>query len=144
MNFPACVCGKCGRPAGLGAVIEDWLIAKRTVNNVERYMIRCPDCKTTYAKKQAGVPSGTSTSRIESQLARGWQAIIAQGIVIVAQQVDAGFRLEERHHGVTTSATELKTVDSLIDCMRRYEPDFRRWRLCPVAATSSNGGSHRG
>jgi DNA-directed RNA polymerase subunit RPC12/RpoP len=45
------VCSRCGRQAKAADAFGNWLIAKRRGKTT--LIIRCPDCKTKYAVRQA-------------------------------------------------------------------------------------------
>jgi len=45
------VCSRCGRQARAADAFGNWLVAKR--RGKQTLIIRCPDCKTRYAVRQA-------------------------------------------------------------------------------------------
>jgi len=45
------VCSRCGRQAPAAEAFGNWLVAKR--RGKQQLIIRCPDCKTKYAVRQA-------------------------------------------------------------------------------------------
>jgi len=51
------VCSKCGKTAEYGqAQYTGWLIQQQINAPQGHLIIRCPDCITTYARRQAGLP----------------------------------------------------------------------------------------
>ena len=45
------ICSRCGRQATAAQAFGNWLIAKR--RGKTSLIVRCPDCKTKYAVRQA-------------------------------------------------------------------------------------------
>jgi hypothetical protein len=129
MGAPTAICGKCGT----GTEADDpraagWLLAERVINQKRSFVVRCPRCITRYAREQAGQPAGEHTRRIEEGLERGWEVYLTTQARVVVWRDGRGLHLSECHGEAVAVELHPASVASLLERMRDYEPDFRRWK----------------
>ena len=136
MTTTLLVCSKCGKSQEFYAALKaGWLHAQRKDAQQGYLVIRCPDHITGHALRLAGLPQQRTSKRIEDNLDRGLWTAYGDGYIASAYGVeddDGAPHCIVSYHVAGMPAHKIetfRTVQALIQTMRKIEPDLRKWKL---------------